>query len=710
MTGPGSNTPVSARVWAILFLATTEAFGADAVPLGAGPSLNCSSFWLSSLSILIIIAGFAVWRLRERHYRQREMLLELAVTERTRALDCERLLERERNQILEMLVSNEPMGSVLDAVVRLIVGQCGCAFCAIVIKRGDGCEIAAAPDFPDKWARALRGSHSLPADIWRKPVQVQHPAGDPAWSLLAASGDCMAAAIHSWPIDANGQRPAALLLFYAQESAHGDAEGHAAELGCRMARLALEHCRLYDNLQFQAEHDPQTGLANRTLYDKRLDASLREAEARKQNLALLFVDLDRFKHINDTFTHRVGDLVLAEVGKRMAAIVRPCDIVARIGGDEFAVVVNDVEGAAEALDIANRLLESVRTPIVLEGHQVETNASAGVALYPDDGRNAEQLERAADAAMYHAKDLGRNRVQAFATRNETLDRARMEEELRTGLSNGYFVVHYQPKVRADRKIVGFEALIRMNHPTLGLIPPAEFIPIAEANGMIVPLGFWVLEEVCRQVAAWESLSLGPVPVAVNVSPVQICRPDFAKAVGDCLARYGIKPENIELELTEGMLISAAGVAQEQLRALRDLGVHLSIDDFGTGYASLSYLHRLQFDSIKLDRSFVQSIDTDDLARRLVEAMIGVAQGLGLSVVAEGVETEGQRAALLSAGCPLMQGFLFARPKPPAELEEMLRFPARVAASSIPDAIATNCAEFPSPHQTANTPMAHPAPA
>ncbi len=270
------------------------------------------------------------------------------------------------------------------------------------------------------------------------------------------------------------------------------------------------------------------------------------------------------------------------------------------------------------------------------------------------------------------------------TRNETLDRARMEEELRIGLRLGYFVVYYQAKVAADRRVVGFEALVRMNHPEHGLIPPGSFIPIAEESGLIVPLGAWVLEDVCRQVAEWRSRGLGQVPVAVNVSPIQICHADFAKSVEDCLSRYAIPAANLELELTEGVLIGAAGVAQDQLRRLRELGVQLSIDDFGTGYSSLSYLHRLQIDSIKLDRSFVQSIDSDDLARRLVQAMIAVAHALRLGVVAEGVETEAQRTTLIAAGCPLMQGFLFARPQPPGELEDLLRLNAWDAAPPAAD--------------------------
>jgi EAL domain-containing protein (putative c-di-GMP-specific phosphodiesterase class I) len=279
--------------------------------------------------------------------------------------------------------------------------------------------------------------------------------------------------------------------------------------------------------------------------------------------------------------------------------------------------------------------------------------------------------------MYCAKERGGDRAETFSTRNETLDRARMDEEVRVALREGYFVVHYQPKVGADRKLAGFEALVRMNHPVHGQIPPMSFIPVAESNGLIVPLGAWVIDEVCRQIAEWESRGLSPVSVAVNVSPVQIGRSNFAKSVEDCLAHHGVAASSLELELTESLVISAAGLAQEQLRLLRALGVRLSIDDFGTGYSSLSYLHRLPVDAIKLDKSFVHSIDTDLLAHRLVQAMIGVAHGLGLNVVAEGVETESQRNALLQAGCSLMQGFLFSRPQPAGELEGFLRSAAAV---------------------------------
>jgi EAL domain-containing protein (putative c-di-GMP-specific phosphodiesterase class I) len=263
-------------------------------------------------------------------------------------------------------------------------------------------------------------------------------------------------------------------------------------------------------------------------------------------------------------------------------------------------------------------------------------------------------------------------VQSFSARNQTLDRVRMDRELRIALSEHLFAVHYQPKVAADGHFGGFEALLRLNHPRHGEIPPDRFIPVAEDSGFIVPLGAWVLDEVCRQMADWRERGMGQISVAVNVSSMQIGRPDFTQMVQDCLVRHGISPWSVELELTESLLINGGEEPQRQMQQLRALGIRFSIDDFGTGYSSLSYLHRLPVDAIKLDRSFVQSIDTDPAARRLVRAMINVAEGLGLNVIAEGVETEAQRVELIAAGCPMMQGYLFSRPKPACELETYLR--------------------------------------
>jgi diguanylate cyclase (GGDEF)-like protein len=671
MANTRSNPPVGALVAGFLFLVVVAANAVSFPYLGTGSWWMSGRFWSGRVATLIV-AGAGAWWIRERAHRRREDALERAVLDRTQTLERERFQERESNRMLEMLVSNQPLGTVLDTLARLTTSQCPTALCVILMKRPDGYQVVAAPDLPGEWLEALQVRHAVPFELWRKQLETR-PHENQAWRIFtgALSGP-PPAAIHSWPIGNPDTPHGALLLFYREAPGPGESDPRRAEAACRIARLALEHSRLYDDLLFQGSHDGLTGLPNRMLYEERLDESLNQAALACQKVAVLFIDLDRFKEINDGFGHRVGDLLLGLIARRLKTALGPGDTVARIGGDEFTIVLNDVKDAADASKVATLVLEAIREPIVIDGHHLKASASVGIAIFPDDAKDSEQLERAADAAMYHAKDLGRDRAEAFATRNETLDRARMEREVRIGLRLGYFVVYYQPKVGVDRKVVGFEALVRMNHPEHGLIPPASFIAIAEASGLIVPLGAWVLEEVCRQVAEWESRGLGQIPVAVNVSPVQICLPDFANLVQDCLSRYAISPANLELELTEGLLIRAAGVAQEQLRALRKLGVQLSIDDFGTGYSSLSYLHRLQIDSIKLDRSFVQSIDTDELARRLVQAMIAVAHGLGLSVVAEGVETEAQRTALIAAGCPLMQGFLFARPQLPIELEDLLR--------------------------------------
>jgi diguanylate cyclase (GGDEF)-like protein len=672
MNGSRSSPEIGARITALIFLVVVAANAVSFPYVGTGSRWTSRRFWFGRAAILMTAAG-AAWRIKERSHRRRQKALELAVAERTELVDRQRRNERERNIILEFLISNQPLPTVLDALARLVGSQCPGSLCVILTKRSESCHVAAAPGLPKEWLMALGAPYAVPFEVWRKPVETTQPDSNPAWKVFATSLIGKApAAIYSWPIGDPEMPFGAILLFYREATVPNETDTRAAEEARRMARIAMEHRRLYDDLHFQAHHDSLTGLPNRMLYEERLSRALREAEVLGQKVGLFFIDLDRFKQINDTCSHRVGDLLLSEVARRMKSALRSEDTAARIGGDEFTIIVNDIRDVADAAGLAARVLGLLRQPMLIDGQQIDISASAGFAIFPEDGTDPEQLERAADAAMYHAKEMGRDRAEAFATRNESLDRVRMEEEIRLALRHGYFVVYYQPKVGSDRRVVGLEALVRLNHPELGLIPPASFIPIAESTGLIVPLGAWVLEEACRQIAEWESHGLRQVPVAVNVSPVQICRSDFAASVEDCLLRHRISAANLELELTEGLLINAAGVAQEQLRALRALGVQLSIDDFGTGYSSLSYLYRLEIDCIKLDRSFVQAIDTDELARRLVQSMMGVAQGLGLTVVAEGVETEGQRTALIAAGCGIMQGYLFSRPQPPDELEEFLR--------------------------------------
>lgn len=408
---------------------------------------NTRWFW-AALATLIAATATVAWRARDRGYVLRERVLEAAVIERTADLDSERRRERESNTILEIMVANEPLGTVLDAVLRSVRSHCPGALCAIVQKRGDGCQVAAAADLPVDWLTALRVPHAVPFEVWRTPLSNRHLLRAPPWRLFASRlGSAGPVAFCSRPIVQAQAQSAAILLFFRDGTGIEGVDARAVEMGARMAGLAIERNRLYDDLHFQANHDSLTGLANRAAFDERLDRSLREAKSLGQRLSVLFVDLDRFKAVNDGFSHRVGDLFLCEMASRIAKTLRPTDAFARIGGDEFTIVVNDIKDATGVAEIAARVLDAIRQPLVIEGHQIEASASVGIAVFPDDGTDAETLQRAADAAMYCAKDLGRDRVQTFAARHDTLDHARTDEALKVALREGHLVI--APEINND---------------------------------------------------------------------------------------------------------------------------------------------------------------------------------------------------------------------------------------------------------------------
>jgi len=415
-----------------------------------------------------------------------------------------------------------------------------------------------------------------------------------------------------------------------------------------------------------AHHDALTGLFNRYSLENRLAQSLLAARRENRQMAVIFIDLDRFKIINDTLGHHVGDLLLVEVANRLSACVRESDIVARIGGDEFIVALTSLANDMDAAHVVKKIIAALDIPCEIEGKQLHTTLSVGISFFPDNGEDVDALMKNADTAMYHAKEKGRNNFQFFspAMMAAATERLEIERDLRIALKNKEFELHYQPQVCADKGLIrGVEALIRWRHPERGLIPPLKFIPIAEESGVIESIGSWVLEEACRQMAEWRQAGFDLKHVAVNLSAHQLRSSDLVRQVQSAMARFGLTPGQLELEITESVAMEDPERAIGQLRMLRASGVELAIDDFGTGYSSLAYLKMLPIHTLKLDRAFVRDIETDENDAAISSATLALAKNLGLRVVAEGVETEAQRDFLTSHACNLLQGYLFGKPEP-----------------------------------------------
>jgi diguanylate cyclase (GGDEF)-like protein/PAS domain S-box-containing protein len=428
-------------------------------------------------------------------------------------------------------------------------------------------------------------------------------------------------------------------------------------------------------LEFQAKHDTLTGLANRNLLRERLTHAIADAERNGLPVWILFVDLDRFKFINDTLGHEAGDILLKTLAMRLQSVARDADTVARLGGDEFVLVLPEYTDDGPGLAVLQQIMDAVAQPLVLEQHEFFLTCSIGVAVYPNDGLTAEILTKHADIAMYRAKETGRNTFQFYTpSMNErTLDRLSIEADLRHALERQEFSLHYQPQINAmSGQIVGMEALIRWNHPLHGMIPPARFIGLAEEMGLIVPIGAWVISQACIQTKAWQQAGLGDLRVAVNLSARQFTQKNLVQAIADVLHATGLEPRFLELELTESMVMNDVDNAITILRNLKGLGVHIAIDDFGTGYSSLSYLRRFPIDVLKIDQSFVNDlmVDADDAA--IVVSIISLAHSLRLQVIAEGVENSDQLAFLRAHGCDQLQGYYFSKPISADGFERLLQ--------------------------------------
>jgi len=433
-----------------------------------------------------------------------------------------------------------------------------------------------------------------------------------------------------------------------------------------------EHKNSRAQIEFLAHHDNLTGLPNRVLLNDRLEMAINAAKRQDEKVGVLFLDLDRFKNVNDSLGHTIGDQLLKETAKRLGSTIRTGDTVSRLGGDEFVVLFPKIKDEGTLADLTIKLRDILQQPYSVSGISLHITPSIGIAIFPDDGDNVNSLIKNADAAMYLAKEKGRNNYQFYTPllNSRTLDRLKLESDLRLALDHGGFELHYQPQVFAStEKLWGAEALVRWQHPERGLVSPADFIPLAEETGLIIPLGDWVLAQAARQVTAWRKQGLSNLVIAVNISAVQFRKDDFVDRIKTILKEEGAVAHSIELELTESILMHDMESSIQTLNDLRELGFRIAIDDFGTGFSSLNYLRRLPINVLKIDQSFIREMLVEQASLAIVESIISLAHSLGKETIAEGVETKAELDVLTERGCRLMQGYHFAKPLPASQFEK-----------------------------------------
>lgn len=427
-------------------------------------------------------------------------------------------------------------------------------------------------------------------------------------------------------------------------------------------------------LDFLAHHDSLTGLPNRALLNDRLNMAVTVAQRQQELLGVLFIDLDRFKNVNDSFGHVAGDKLLKEAAVRLSSVVRLGDTVSRLGGDEFVVLFPNIKDANNLADLAIKLCNQLRDPYLIDGISVHLTPSVGIAMYPNDGDNANALIKNADAAMYLAKEKGRNNYQFYtpALNSRTLDRLKLESDLRQAIEQGSFELHYQPQIITDTgNLWGAEALVRWRHPERGLVPPLDFIPLAEETGLIIQLGHWVMCEAARQVTHWRKNGYPTLVVSINISALQFRQTDFLEQTKAVFETLGADPASVELELTESILMGDMEASIAMLEGLRKLGFRIAIDDFGTGYSSLNYLRRLPVNVLKIDQSFVRDMLKEQASLAIVDSIIGLAKALGKETIAEGVETEAEYNLLCQHDCHIVQGYYFSKPLTVANFEQWM---------------------------------------
>lgn len=600
------------------------------------------------------------------------LLLANDITERKR-IDQ---MEAERRNFLETITQNLPLETSLKQLVNILENQFPGALCSVLLPQSANFCHVTATTFPKDGLLGLEGIKldEIATTLgicseWREMAFLDNLLENCSsqelrvWATALDLRSSWAAPI----LDASGMRLGLIVVFFSDIRQPLPQDRDRLKMATGMASIAIEHSRLTDRLSYQAQHDALTGLPNRFLLADRLQQAIAYANRHKSWLAVLLLDLDGFKYVNDSLGHQAGDQVLIEVAGRLRSVIRQTDTLARIGGDEFCMVFSDVHKTSDAIRIAQTCLDSLQKPIAIAERDYSVSASIGISCYPDHGSEPEVLQQHADTAMYHAKFNGKNGFQLFTPEiNANLrERLQLMGDLRQALDQEEFRLEYQPQFLAEGELVGFEALLRWDHPEHGTISPSKFIPIAEETGSIVPIGKWILDQACRQLAAWRKAGYQRLRMSVNVSTLQFERHDWMQTISDALQQNELPPSSLELELTESVVMKNCEHAAERLAQLRSLGVSSAIDDFGTGYSSLKYLQSLPIDTVKIDQSFVRNLDMfsngESANGAIVRAIITLARQLGLRVVAEGVETNQELELLRRLGCDLMQGYLLAKP-------------------------------------------------
>jgi diguanylate cyclase (GGDEF)-like protein/PAS domain S-box-containing protein len=613
----------------------------------------------------------------EGHYTHR-VSWRRDITERKR----NELLEAQRNEVLELALQGVPLPETLQAVAALLERIYPASTAGAFVRRNDRLALLAAP----RWRALVRslldgipvgmGHGSASFAVWQGlSAAVEDVHHDPRWEKVDRA--LLKSGIQaSWaaPVQgADGEVIGALELHFEQPMVARPGDLERLESVARLCTLVIERNSFAEKLSLQASRDSLTSLPNRFGIERHLEALLGIASRRGSRLAVLQIGLDGFRQINGTLGQEVGDEVLRAVTERWRSILPSRDTLARTGGDEFALICGHIEDAREAQTLAKQMLEVLHQPFELRGVEFFLSASIGIALYPDDAQTANLLLRNADTAMSNVKRHGKNAAERFnpVMNSAAKERLELEVAMRRALERDEFEIRYQPQVNASAQIVSLEALLYWQHPREGLITPGRFIALAEESGLIVPLGTWILEKSCAQIAEWrrEGMQIG---LGVNVDVQQLMRPDFADIVARVLRETGLDPSALELEITESVVMKDFDAAVDRLHRLRNLGLQISIDDFGTGYSSLAYLQRLPVNTLKIDRSFISSLEPNDSNWSVVQLIIMLARHLRLGVVAEGVETRAQFDALKDLSVDRVQGFYFAKPTPSAELLPRLR--------------------------------------